>query len=206
VQFAVHNTATTVNGQTCTLGSTCTVTAAATAPTYISAATCIGGVAFSTGLSVYDNNAPQPGCVIPASSSAGYLAFQAAPASPQYGEAPAGLPAYWTHTDVIGYYTAAVNTGNVTWEVQTACPAASGSTAGAPAWGTAATITVTVPGTVGQQGTFTIANIAQNSVNSCPASGTTTPSQLMYRIFRGTDTAAGDAQLVGINLLTSRSQ
>src|SRR6185437_363482 len=198
---------TTINGQTCTPGSTCTVTAAATTSQYIQAAQSNGGVAFATGLAVYDNNAPQLGSYNTAASTAAYLAFQFAAASPQYAQGATVLPAFWTGTDITIDFTSTATSGNVIWEVETACPAAAGSTPGTPTFGTAMTVTTAVPGTAGQQATASITGIAANSVNGCPATGATSPSQLIYRIFRSaSDTASGDAQANGIVLITHRSQ
>jgi hypothetical protein len=180
---------------------------AVTGTTFLDAAQCNGGVAFATGFSVYDNNAPQLGCYNPASSTAAYLAFQAAPSSAQYAEATTVLPAYWTSTDITVLYTAATATsGTFILEAQTACPASSGSTPGSPTFGTATTVTVTVPGTAGVQGTAAITGIATAGVNSCP-SASSSPAQMVYRIFRSaSDTATGNIEVTGAILATHRSQ
>ena len=180
---------------------------AVTTSTFLQAAQCNGGVAFATGLAVYDNNAPPPGCSAAATSTAAYLAFQAAPSLPQYAEAAAVLPAFWTSSDITVLYTAASATsGTFILEVETACPANSGSTPGTPSFGTASTVTVTVPGTAGQQGTASITGIATAGVNGCP-SASSTPSQLAYRIFRSpSDTATGNIQIGDVILTTHRSQ
>lgn len=180
---------------------------AVTTSSYLAAAQCQGGVAFATGLAVYDNNAPQLGCYNASASTAAYLAFQAAPSLPQYAEATTSLPAFWTSTDITVLYTAASATsGTFILEVQTACPASTGSTPGSPTFGTASTATVTVPGTAGNQGTASITGIAASGVNSCPTAATS-PSQMIYRVFRSaSDTATGNININGVILATHRSQ
>lgn len=204
---ALASSATTVNGQACALGSACTVTAPPAAEVkYYAAAVCDSGAAFASGMTRYDNQAPQTGCVLPAGSGLGYMAFSAAPALPQYAEATVATPAYWTGTGIaINFYSAAT-TGSVTWEVQTACVAAN-AVVGAPSFGAAVPVTSSVSQTSdGDVVTAVLAAIAAPGVNGCPsASGA--PGLLTYRIFRAaSDTAAGNANLLGATLITGRSQ
>jgi hypothetical protein len=204
---------TTVNGVACSLGGSCTIatgsggTAAPAAEVkYYPAAVCDGGTAFASGMTRYDNQEPQVGCVQPASSTLGYLAFSAAAAAPQYAETTVSVPAYWTGTNLaINFYSAAT-TGNVTWEVQTACVGA-GSVVGAPGFGAAVAVTAAVSSTSdGDVATAVLPNVAAPDVNGCPATAAT-PGLLTVRIYRSaSDTAAGSANLLGATLITGRSQ
>ena len=204
---ALANSSTTVNGQSCALGGTCTITAAPAAEVkYYQAAVCDAGVAYASGVTRYDNQQPQAGCVLPASSALGYLAFNAAAAAPQYAEATVSTPPYWTGTGLyLNFYSAAV-TGTVTWEVQTACVSA-GSAVGAPVFGAAVAVTATVSAAAnGDVATALAPGIATPGGNGCPATPTS-PGLLTYRIYRSaTDTAAGNANLLGVTLVTGRSQ
>lgn len=208
---ALANSATTVNGQTCTLGGTCTIATGSSTPPaevkYYLAAVCDGGVAFASGLTRYNNNQPQAGCVLPASSALGYLAFNAAPTLPQYAEATVATPMYWTGTSVSIKFYSQATTGTVTWYVQTAC-VNDGSVTGTPVFGTAVAVTPTVSSTAGASvTTAVVSGIATPGTNGCTA-GTTTPGSLVtYRIYRSaTDTAVGNANLLGVTLVTGRSQ
>jgi hypothetical protein len=204
---ALANSATTVNGQTCALGGTCTITA--TPPVdikYYSAAVCDGGTAYASGATRYDNQQPQAGCVLPASSTLGYLAFNAAPTLPQYAEATVSTPSSWTGTSLYINFYATATSGNVTWEVQTACVNAN-SVVGTPNFGTTVPVTTTVSSTSnGNVQTAILSNIATPGANGCPSTPTT-PGLLTYRIYRAaSDTASGNANLLGITLATGRSQ
>jgi hypothetical protein len=204
---ALANSATTVNGQTCALGGTCTITAAPPVDIkYYPAAVCDGGAAYASGVTRYDNQQPQAGCVLPASSTLGYLAFNAAPTLPQYAEATVSTPSYWTGTSLYINFYATATSGNVTWEVQTACVNAN-SVVGTPSFGTAVPVTTTVSSTSnGNVQTAILSNIALPGINGCPSTPTT-PGLLTYRIYRAaTDTASGNANFLGTTLATGRSQ
>jgi hypothetical protein len=204
---ALANNATTVNGQSCALGGTCTITAAPPVDIkYYPAAVCDGGTAYASGVTRYDNQQPQAGCVLPGSSTLGYLAFNAAPALPQYAEATVSTPSYWTGTSLYINFYAMATSGNVTWEVQTACVNAN-SVVGAPSFGTAVPVTTLVSSTSnGNVQTAILSNIATPGANGCPSTPTT-PGLLTYRIYRAaSDTASGNANLLGITLATGRSQ
>lgn len=196
-----------VNGIVCGLGSSCSITAAPPADVkYYQAAVCDGGTAYASGLTRYDNQQPQAGCVLPASSALAYLTFNASPALPQYAEATISTPPYWTGTSMyINFYSAAV-TGSVTWEVQAACINA-GTVVGAPSYGAAVPVTTTVSTTAnGDVVTALVSNIGTPGSNGCPSTPTT-PGLLSYRIYRSaSDTAAGNANLLGVTLVTGRSQ
>jgi hypothetical protein len=204
---ALANSATTVNGQSCALGGTCTIAAAPPVEVkYYPAAVCDGGTAYASGVTRYDNQQPQAGCVLPASSTLGYLAFNAAPTLPQYAEATVSTPSYWTGTSLYINFYATATSGNVTWEVQAACVNAN-SLVGAPNFGTAVPVTTTVSSTSnGNVQTAILSNIATPGANGCPSTPTT-PGLLTYRIYRAaSDTASGNANLLGITLTTGRSQ
>jgi hypothetical protein len=174
---------------------------------YVPAGVSDGGAAFAGGLTRYDNNEPQSGSVNPAVSSLGYLAFQATPALPQYAEQTVALPPYWTGTTLtVQFYSPTATSGNVEWEVQSSCTAANG-VVGSSTWGTAATVTTAVSSTAGGLVTTAAVTVAANSVNGCPAANATAPSMMTYRIFRAaSDTATGNANLLGVTLVTGRSQ
>lgn len=207
---ATHVCVPTTNGKgLVTSQTTAPILLPATTSLFVTAATCNNAVAFTTSFSVYDNNAPTTLCYNTAASSDAALSFYVVPTATQYAEAKLTIPAFWTGTSVTLLFTSNITTGNFTWNVQTACPALSGSTPGTPTWGTAVTSTVTVPGTSGQQASVTLNGIAANAVNGCPATGTTTPSELDVRVFVTAGTATGStsvANLSGAIFNTSRSQ
>jgi hypothetical protein len=197
-----------INSSTCALGGTCTITAAPPSEIkYYPAAVCDGGTAYASGLTRYDNQQPQAGCVLPASSALGYLAFNAVSTLPQYAEATVATPMYWTGTSLyIKFYSMAA-TGAATWYVQTACTN-DGSVIGAPSFGTAVSVTSAVSSTSGAGVTTAVlSGIAAPGMNGCTA-GTSMPGSLLtYRIYRSAvDTAAGNANLLGTILVTGRSQ
>jgi hypothetical protein len=204
------NPATTVNGQTCTLGATCTITAApATEVRAYQLAVTSGGVAYFNGATPYSTQQPQAGAVAPATSSLGYVAFNAAATNPQYLEFTVQPPPYWTGSDAAITFFASAVTGNVTWELQTACPQFNVAP-GAPTFTSPQPITTAVSTTTnGLVSTTILTNIAAPTVNSCTAGTTTLGTPLTIRLFRangGTDTAASDADAISIVLLTHRSQ
>ncbi len=210
---ALANSATMVNGQTCALGGSCTIATGSGSGTppaevkYYPAAVCDGGVSSASGLTRYNANQPQAGCVLPASSALGYLAFNAVPTLPQYGEATVATPPYWTGTSLYIKFYSLATTGTVTWYVQTACTN-DGSVIGAPVFGTAIAVSPAVSSTSGAGVTTAVlSGIATPGTNGCTA-GTTSPGSLVtYRIYRSaTDTAAGNANLLGVTLVTGRSQ
>jgi hypothetical protein len=147
--------------------------------------------------------------VAPATSSLGYVAFNAAAANPQYLEFPVQTPPYWTGTDAAITFFASAVTGNVTWEIQTACSQFNVAL-GSPTFTSPQPITTTVSSTTnGFLATAILTNIAAPGVNGCTAGTTTLGTPLTIRLFRangGTDTAASDADAVSIVLLTHRSQ
>jgi hypothetical protein len=198
-----------VNGITCTIGSSCTITAAPPPQViYEPAAVSDGGSAFAAALTRYDNNQPQTGSVNPGTSALGYMAFNASPALPQYAEQTVALPAYWTGTSLFINFSSSVTTGTVEWEVEVACTAVNTAVGGAT-WSSPVTVTTSVSSTAnGLVTTAELSNIAAPGVTAgCPAVGATSPSFLSYRIFRGTsDTAAANANLLGITMLIGRSQ
>jgi hypothetical protein len=205
---ALANSSTTVNGVGCALGATCTITAPpATEIKYYPAAVCDGGTAFASGVTRYDNQQPQAGCLLPASSTAAYLAFNAAASLPQYASATIATPTYWTGTSLYVKFAGTATTGNVGWIVDTACTN-DGQVISAATFGTAATVTTTVSSTLGASVTTVVfANVGVPGTNGCTA-GTTVPGSLLtYRIHRSaTDTQAGNANLLGVVLVTGRSQ
>jgi hypothetical protein len=197
-----------VNGQMCALGGTCTVTALPPAEVkYYPAAACDGGTAYASAFTRYDNQQPQAGCVLPASSALGYLAFNATPASPQYAESTVATPPYWTGTSLYVKFYSQATSGTVTWYVQAACTN-DGAVIGASAFGTPVAVNQAVSATAGGGvTTAVVSGIALPGANGC-AAGTTAPGSLLtYRVYRSaSDTAAGNANLLGVTLVTGRSQ
>jgi len=201
-----------INTITCPLGAAgCTVTLPPPVNyIFYPAATSDGGSSFASGCTRYSSNQPQAGSVNSAASALGYMTFQAAPSSLQYCEFTRTEPSYWTGTSMSFDFFSSATTGTVIWEVQTVC-VISGTTvlssSYSPTFGTASTVTTTVSGTANTLGTTTtLANVAQPGVGNCPASPTT-PTQVTYRVFRSaSDTAAANANLLGLNLGVGRSQ
>ncbi len=202
------NSGTTVNGVVCGLGATCTITAPpATEIKYAPAAVCDGGTAYASGVTRYDNQQPQAGCLLPASSTAAYLAFNAGATLPQYASATIATPTYWTGTSLYLKFAGTATTGNVGWIVDTACTN-DGQVVSTATFGTPTTVTTTVSSTLGASVTTAVfANVGVPGTNGCTA-GTTVPGSLLtYRIHRSaTDTQAGNANLLGVVLVTGRSQ
>ena len=205
---ALASSATTVNGQSCALGGSCTITAPpATDIKYYPAAVCDGGTAYASGVTRYDNQQPQAGCLLPASSTAAYLAFNAGATLPQYASATIATPTYWTGTSLYLKFAGTATTGNVGWIVDTACTN-DGSVISTATFGTPTTVTTTVSSTLGANVTTAVySNVGVPGTNGCTA-GTTIPGSLLtYRIHRSaTDTQAGNANLLGVVLVTGRSQ
>ena len=205
---ALANSATTVNGQNCALGASCTITAPpATEIKYYPAAVCDGGTSFASGQTRYDNQQPQSGCFAPSTSTAAYLAFNATPTLPQYAAATVATPTYWTGTSLYIKFAGTAATGNVGWVVDTACTN-DGQVISSATFGTATTVTTTVSATLGASVTTAVfANVGVPGTNGCVA-GTTMPGSLLtYRIHRAaSDTQAGNANLMGVVLVTGRSQ
>jgi len=199
---ALANPSTTVNGQTCTLGGSCTIPFAITTYEFQPAAIGIGGSAFAAKLSYYDNNPPTLGPYNTSQSTQAYLQFDPM-GTAEYAQGSTAYPPNWTHTDAYVTFSGTMNTGNVTWEIQTACVGA-GGTAGAEGWSTGVSVTTAFPGTIGQYVVTAIfSNVAASGANSCPSTPTT-PGQIAYRITR-TDSTTGEAQLEGVTLATARS-
>ena len=110
---------------------------------YVPAAICNGGVAYSAGLSTYDSQQPQLGCINPAASAAAYMAFQAAAASPQYATATFAPPVNWTGSDITLAFSAVATAGSVNWILESGCTNANGDIS-AVSFGTPVTLTATV--------------------------------------------------------------
>ncbi|MDR3426093.1 hypothetical protein [Silvimonas sp.] len=165
-----------------------------------------GGTAFAAALTRYTDNQPQAGSVNAGTSARGYLAFNAAASLPQYAEQTVELPPFWTGTTLYLDFYSAATTGNVTWEVESACVAAN-QVVGSPTWSSPVTVTTSVSGTTGGAVTTAAITIASNGVNGCPSSSATLPSAMSYRVFRSaSDTAAGNANLTAAVVVIGRSQ
>lgn len=174
---------------------------------YFAAAICSGGVAYSAGLSTYDNQQPALGCIASSTSSAAYMAFQAAASPLQYTTATVATPPYWTGTDLVFSFEGTATSGNVIWIVDTGCTNANGDVS-APTFGTPVSVTTTVSTTLnGLVNTASTANVAVPATNGCTQSTIGPSSLVTIRIHRSaSDTQTGDARLLGITLTTHRSQ
>jgi hypothetical protein len=206
-QASTAQTTTTINTQPCVLGSSCTITA--TPPDdirFFLAAVSDGGTAFASDFTRYDNQQPQTGSELPASSTSAYMAFQQAASPLQYAQLKSqATPFPWLGTSAYIQFSTTATTGNVTWQVATACVNAGGILS-TPTFGTPVSVTTTVSGTAGALVTTAVlTNIAVPGTNGC-VSGTTAPgSTLLVRINRGaSDTAASDAHFYGMTLDTVR--
>jgi hypothetical protein len=185
------------------------VAAPAVGVEFYPAAVSDGGTAFAAAWTRYDNNEPQTGSINPAASAQGYMAYQAAPVQPQYAELTVSEPGYWTGTGISIDFFSAATSGNVTWEVQAVCIAAGTALTSSfsPTFSTPVALTTAVSSTAdGLVTTATASNLISPGTGSCPSSPTT-PTKVTYRIYRAaSDTAAGNANLLGATLLTGRSQ
>ena len=174
---------------------------------YVPAGVSDGGAAYAGGLTRYDNNEPQSGSGESGRLRDGLSRLQrharAAAVRGADGGPAALLDGHRAHCSVLFAHG---DEGNVEWEVQSSCTAANG-VVGSSSFGTAATVTTAVSSTAGGLVTTASVTVAANSVNGCPATGATSPSMMTYRIFRAaSDTAAGNANLLGVTLVTGRSQ
>lgn len=193
----------------CTNSTGCppSTTPAGSETRFIPSATCNGGVAYSSGLSTYDNQQPQLGCINSAASAAAYMAFQAAASNPQYATATFATPPYWTGSDIAVVFGAIATTGNVSWVLESGCSNPNGDLSSIT-WGTPVTITANASSTsLGLVNTALTTGFAVPGTNSCAAGTTAAGSLVTYRLHRAsTDTAAGDAHLLGVVLTSRRSQ
>jgi hypothetical protein len=173
---------------------------------YVPAAICNGGVAYSAGLSTYDNQQPQLGCINPAVSAAAYMAFQAAAASPQYATVTFAPPAYWTGSDITLAFSAVATAGSVNWILESGCSNANGDIS-AVKFGAPVTLAAPVSAApLGLATTATLANFAVPGTNGCAAGTAGVGSLITVRLHRSVDSAAGDAHLLGAIVTSKRSQ
>lgn len=173
---------------------------------YVPAAICNGGVAYSAGLSTYDNQQPQLGCINPATSAAAYMAFQAAAASPQYATATFAPPTYWTGSDITLAFSAVSTGGSVNWILESGCTNPNGDIS-AVNFGAPVTLTAKVSAApLGLVTTATLANFAVPGTNGCAAGTAGVGSLITVRLHRSADSAAGDAHLLGAIVTSKRSQ
>jgi hypothetical protein len=175
--------------------------------TYIKAATSSAGAAFTSGFTVYDNNAPQPGSVNTGASALGYLLFNASPTASQFAETTLTMPPFWTSTSLYLNLFSTSTTGNAVMDVQVVCvPTGTAlTTTYSPTFSTAVTSTTAVSSTAsGAVQSAIISNIAAPGSNGCPASPTV-PTELTIRVFAdSTDTVP--VSLLGATLVIGRSQ
>jgi hypothetical protein len=181
--------------------------------TVYQAATCDGGTAVASGDARYDNQQPVAGCYAPSTTTAAYLAFAPATTPAQYVEYTVALPPFWTgSTGIIeaaaGAYNAtpASTTGSLTWEVQYYCTAAN-AVPGSGTFGSATAVTTAVSSTAGGDTFSSSFTVAANSTNGCPASSSTTPAKLVFRVYRSaSDGVASAGWLNAVFVTTGRAQ
>jgi hypothetical protein len=196
---------------TCPLGAAgCTVTFPPPVNyIFYSAAVSDGGSASASSCTRYSTNQPATGAINGAASALGYLAFSAAPSSPQYCEINRIEPPYWTGSSISLKFLTAATTGNVIWDVQTVCvPDNTALTSSySPTFSTSSPVTTTVNTTAyGATTTTVLTAVAAPGSGGCPSSPTT-PTLVTYRIYRNaSDTAAANADLLGVTIGSARSQ
>ncbi len=162
------------------------------------AANCQGTSAF-TAFATPAANAPAATCVTGTNSNYATLDFDAATDESVQYHFP--LTPDWTgNIDLDIRWRAAATSGDVVYAIQTACVA--DAETGDPSWNTASTVTDTAKGTTLQ---FNDAAMTTITVTGCAAG-----EELMFKFYRdadnGSDTMAGDAQLIWIRFKTRRAQ
>lgn len=110
------------------------------------------------------------------------------------------LPNDWTGViDVTGMWRTSVTSGNVVWQLQTACVA--GGETGDPAFNSASTVTEAAQGSANQFNDF--------SMNSITITGCGANEEFFFRFFRdpthGSDTLAGTAELISLTFKIRRA-
>jgi hypothetical protein len=142
-----------------------------------------GSAFISGGFGTYNANQPAFGSVGPSTTSIGYAFWGATWAANQYAELNDSLPPYWNSVGAYIEFYSTSTSGSSVIDIQTACPALNG-VVGSPTWSSSITTTTAVSSTAnGLVRTAFIPNIASNGTNGCSATGTTTPSGFMARVF-----------------------
>lgn len=157
-------------------------------------AVCHAGVA-ATGFNTPTVNAPTPACATGTNTNLGTLQFDAATA--QSVQTHLRLPDALKSVSVAILWISSVTTGNVLWQLETAC-AGNGESLD-PAFGTAQTVTAAAPGAASQ---IRISTLAALTVTGCQG------KELWIRFSRAaadpSDTLAGSADVVNLSLQVNR--
>lgn len=180
---------------TCTIsGTTATFTML---PEYV-AAKCQNTTA-SLGLSTFTSNQPTAACVTGTNSTYGVAEF------PDSDGEYALQDRLWLPSDLTGTIDLAIKwrtsatTGDVVWQVQTACVA--DAETGDPSWNTASTVTDTAKGTTLQWNDATITTV---TITGCAAD-----EEMLFRFFRdrthASDTLGAPPQLISVRFKIRRS-
>lgn len=180
---------------TCTIsGTTATFI---TLPEFV-AAKCQNATA-SLGLSTFTSNQPTAACVTGSNSTYGVAQFPDSDGDYQLQDR-VWLPHDLTSTIDLGIkWRAAATSGDVVWQVQTACVA--DAETGDPAWNTASTVTDTAKGTTLQ---WNDASITTVTITGCAAD-----EVMLFKFFRNrthaSDTISGTVDLISIRWKIRRS-
>ncbi len=121
-------------------------------------------------------------------------------ATTTYAQRQTLLPSDWTGAlDVKFVWYTSATTGNVVWQIQTACSASSETLD--PSWNTASTVTQAAQGTTNRQ---SVATISAVTTTGCAAG-----ELLFVRVFRDashvSDTLAATANLIGLQVTYRRA-
>jgi hypothetical protein len=166
---------------------------------WLPAARCDNATASSPDWSFPTSNPGAPACDTGSNVQRGVLDF-ADGANTLSAQAHLRLPNDWTGTVGARFvWYSATTSGNVVWQLATICVA--DAETGDPAFNTASTVTDATKGSANQ---FNDASITSVTVTGCAAGET-----LFLRLFRdptnGSDTLAGTARLVGLELTYRRA-
>lgn len=156
-------------------------------------AVCQAGTA-SAAFSLPSSNAPSASCVTGTNSNYGVLTFSATGQSIQDH---LKLPPDWTGAvDIEFTHRSAATTGNIVWNIATAC-VADGAT-GDPAFNTAQTVSTAAQGTTLQWKTVSLTGI---TVTGCAAN-----NELLFQIgLDASTTTTGNIDLIGIRFTVRRA-
>lgn len=161
-------------------------------------ATCLAGSAQQDNWNTISGSAPTPECVTGSNVVLGSASYS--DASTQSMQQIVHLPSDWTGTiDLnLGWHTAATS-GNVVWQIQTACVATNESLD--PSFNVAQTITVAAHGTANR---LNVGSLTSVTTTGCAAGET-----LFLRVFRdpthASDTIGSAASLDYVNLKYRRA-
>lgn len=144
-------------------------------------------------------------CVTGTNVQKGALEF--ADSGPFIAQNSFALPADWTSTggiDVSIYWTTTATSGDIKWNISTACAAVGGTAADDPAFNAAQVITTTTAGTTN------FVNTSTQTALTLTGCTTTTPMMFHVKVMRdGTtagDTIAATARLIGVEIRYRRAQ